>query len=188
MTNGAEARSSGASARRASSEMPLPFCGDEYPPPALLPIMSAVAGPAHRARSRSMRPITRTTTPIVHDDGRSSGHPDPARTFPPASRPSLRAGPARTHAAFRSPPAWRPWAGWRAAPRATARSSPDLTQPATPRRGLRCRVPNPGGSLCRGLTRLRARDRGSGECRRHRPGCPLGAGNCVVGRAVAPLA
>jgi hypothetical protein len=32
MTNGAEAGSSGAPARKASSEMPLPFCGDEYPP------------------------------------------------------------------------------------------------------------------------------------------------------------
>jgi hypothetical protein len=32
MTNGAEAGSSGASAHRASSEIPLPFCGDEYPP------------------------------------------------------------------------------------------------------------------------------------------------------------
>jgi hypothetical protein len=32
MTNGAEAGSSGASARGASSEMPVPFCGDEYPP------------------------------------------------------------------------------------------------------------------------------------------------------------
>src|SRR5215469_11789331 len=32
MTNGAEAGSSGASAQRASSEITLPFCGDEYPP------------------------------------------------------------------------------------------------------------------------------------------------------------
>lgn len=32
MMNGAAAGSSDASARRASFEMPLPFCGDEYPP------------------------------------------------------------------------------------------------------------------------------------------------------------
>ena len=32
MMNGAEAGSSGASAHRASSALPLPFCGDEYPP------------------------------------------------------------------------------------------------------------------------------------------------------------
>jgi hypothetical protein len=32
MTNGAEAGSSGASAHRAGSGIPLPFCGDEYPP------------------------------------------------------------------------------------------------------------------------------------------------------------
>ena len=31
-TNGAEEGSSGASAHRASSEIALPFCGDEYPP------------------------------------------------------------------------------------------------------------------------------------------------------------
>jgi hypothetical protein len=32
MTNGAEAGSSGASAHRVGSEIPRPFCGDEYPP------------------------------------------------------------------------------------------------------------------------------------------------------------
>jgi len=38
--------------------------------------MSAAAdGPAHRARSRSMRPITRTTTPIVGVRQRGAGLP-----------------------------------------------------------------------------------------------------------------
>jgi len=32
MMNGAESGSLGSSAHRASSEMSLPFCGDEYPP------------------------------------------------------------------------------------------------------------------------------------------------------------
>ena len=32
MMNGPEAESSGASARRASFEVSLPFCGSEYPP------------------------------------------------------------------------------------------------------------------------------------------------------------